>query len=142
MALRDLSLRTEKVQIGDTEVEVHGLTLQDIAELLDHHKPALTAFFEAEEPSVDLLRQFSNSVGAIIARAASEPEAESQVQLIALGDQLKLISTIWTLTNLTADDLGKMVSGVLEGLRKFNEVKELQQPSTAGSQISRKPTNT
>lgn len=132
MALKDIVRKTETIQVGETSVTVHGLSMEDIAGLLDDHRTALQSFFEADGVSVDLIQEASASVAAIIARAADEPDAEEQVSLIAIGDQIKLIQAIWRLTNITAEDLGNMMSGVLDGLRSFNQVKD-HIHSTSGS---------
>lgn len=124
MALKDIIPQTETVEVAGTTVELHGLSLKDISSLLDHHKDALGAFFEAEAPNVDLVTKFQDATCSIIAHAADEPESEEIVSRLPIGDQLKLLQAVWKLTNLSVEDLGNMISGVLDGLRRFKTVRD------------------
>jgi hypothetical protein len=102
VSLIDIVPQTRTVRIADGELVLRGLGLRQIAGLLLRF-PELRKYLVAEgAPAVDpdaLLSQMPGCVGAIIAEAAGQPEAEEAIEdKMRLEDIMECLTTIHILT--------------------------------------------
>jgi len=129
MSLRDLVDRKSviKDEKSGVEFEVRGLSLEDIVLLLDNHKDALVHIFSSNEGTdfAELVKSFPGFVAAAIAYAADEHELEDKVLKLPVGIQLRAIQEVWELSSLDVETVGKLASGIVQGLSKLN-ADELQ----------------
>ena len=124
MSLRDLVDRKSEIEGPDgLSFQVRGLSLEDIVLLLENHKEALTHIFGSETGAdmTELIKSFPGFVAAAIAYAADEHELEETVRKLPVGIQLRAIQEVWELSSLDVASVGKLASGIINGLQKLNE---------------------
>lgn len=102
VSLVDIVPQTRTVRIADGELVLRGLGLRQIAGLLlrfpEFRKYLVEGGTVAVDPDV-LLAQIPGCVGAIIAEASGQPEAEDAIEdKMALGDIIECVTTIHRLT--------------------------------------------
>lgn len=132
MALADFTPVTRKIPIGgknDASMEIHGLSLTDIAALFDEYAVDFRALFDlykeaqtkASADGADgmlfLVSMFSTFirrapalVAYAIALAADEPDSREQAALIAPAKQIEILTTIAELTMGEGVGLKKLIA--------------------------------
>ena len=101
VSLIDIVPQTRTVQIAAGEIELRGLALRHIADLLVRF-PELRKFFAEGAPAVDadtLLALAPEAIGAIIAHAAGQPDAADTIaDALSLDDVADCLIAIRDLT--------------------------------------------
>lgn len=125
----------------ESSFEVTGLTIEGLVYLLQEDRENLAALFEGGIRDFNSAMKFAPEFCAkLVAQAAGEPGQWKKVQKLPIGVQLKALNAVWKLTNFTADELGKALALLGEGLDKFSTEIELIKrlaseeldPSTSG----------
>lgn len=134
MALRDYKPRQDYITVNDETVAVRGLTVEDIAILIDAYKDPIVelyAIFEGSRTAkdaegddalqarldriiVESVQRAPHLVGAIIALAADEPDASEQAKSLPFTVQVDALVKIFTLTFSDVGGLGNFLA-VLQG---------------------------
>ena len=118
MSLDDLvTNNTATVKVGDKEQEVHGLTLEDLAHLIQGYQLEIEKLVNDKDTSMKtMLSESPTFCAALIAYACNEPDNLTAAAALPAGIQIKMLEAIWILTAIDIDELGKMIVRLLEGV--------------------------
>lgn len=118
MALKDIIIRPVVVMVGETPVEVKGLTLADIEAMVTAHHAELASLFEGTTSLSDLAVKSPDFLALLIAHGAGEPDMVATVKGLPLGKQIELVTAVWEQTALDIDSLGKFLGVVMSVIKK------------------------
>jgi len=116
MSLATIVPPTESIDLDGESVEVTGLSLADIAGLLEPYEEELAKLFSGNMTIATLLKDFPDLAAHIIAFAAGEPDEIDTVKSLPAGFQAVVIETIWRLTAVDTELLGKIVNGLVDNV--------------------------
>lgn len=142
MALSDFKPLKEKITVNDTcSVEVRGLSLSDISNLVALHAQDLDGVYELYH-DVSLGKEFNGIilgelifklissapglVSSIIAMASDEPEAVDAAALLPIMSQYEIIQSVF---KLTFSDLATLKKVVADAMAKVGEVQAVAKKS-------------
>jgi hypothetical protein len=114
VSLVDIVPQTKTVQIAAGELELRGLGLRHVADLLLRF-PELRKLFVEGAPALDvdvLIEAAPDAVAAIIAEAAEQPASAAQIaEAMALDDMVECLLAVRDLTmpNGTAPFMGRLL---------------------------------
>ena len=120
MSIRDLVAPSLTVKVGDGGFEVRGLSIADVANLMDGYTQELAALFDGDVTIADLVKTSPGFVAKLIASAAGEPDAVDAVERLPVGVQIRALEAIWELTEVSTDQLGNMLGQALVALEGLN----------------------
>lgn len=140
MSLANYREATETVRTPGGDITVRGLTTADLAVLVRHHKPAMSAFFDrvvVKEDGLDLddLKGVLAELGEaapelmahVIALAADSPEHVHVARRLPFPTQIELLEKIGVLTFATEGALKNLVATVIRMLSSTTEALEALQ---------------
>jgi hypothetical protein len=112
MSLTDYQEPSATIPLGSASMTVYAVSLEDFAALRTEYGERCLAVFQNHAPDftsgdpakvenalIGVLCSLSSLVGAIIARAAREPEAAPIAKRLPLPVQLAALAEIWRLTS-------------------------------------------
>jgi len=134
--LRDLVIETKEVKIGNASFSVHGITMEDLADLLGDYTTELGLLFDGKLPMERLVIEVPLLASKIIALAADEPDQINKVRKMSFASQLETMEAIWDLTVPDDEKLGKL----LDRLTGMLEVRKLPAALESESRDKEKPT--
>jgi hypothetical protein len=111
---------------------VRPLTMRDLAALQATHAEALAGFLENHAPG-EMLARWPDACAAIIALAAGEPDNAEQAAQLPLGVQIQAIESIWALSRIDEDALGKLAGRIVRLMKKIAETMNLSSMPSPGS---------
>jgi hypothetical protein len=116
-----------RVPIGDKFLEVRGLTLPEVVQLISDYRldfVRMLILARSGSPNfVEVMEMAPQMVSAILCFATGskgDPEEEAAVSLLPAGVQLIAVSEIWKLTVTDQKKIQGLLSEAMEGLRKLN----------------------
>lgn len=124
MGLRDVIIPTESVSVGTTAIEVRGISVEDLAVLLQDYGPKVAAVFAhiqnkaATTPEADVkqlamgaFREFPDLAAGLIAMASDDytPETVKIASRLTLPTQIELLEKIFLVTFRSEGDVEKFV---------------------------------
>lgn len=118
MSIADLVVEQADVEYnGSVAFSVRGLSLVDIAALLEQHQDQVKKLFtdEGSLDFVDLIANAPEFVSGMICLAANEVGQEKKVMLLPAGVQLDAITQLWGLTAISGEDLGNVLQALVKG---------------------------
>lgn len=126
MSLRDLVVEPKTVKFGNGEVTLYPITLRDVILLSKEFAPELGSLMNGEQVDVPrLITQSPLFVSSLVSHSAREPDAVDLVAALPFSVQLIALQTIWDLSAVDGDLLGKFVLRLSEGIAKLNsQLKE------------------
>ena len=112
MSLGDVVIETREVPVGESSFAVRGLSLRDVAVVIDGHLKELEALFkkfqegaesaDEEQAAEDLLRSALVSAPEMLAKAialaADSPELVDKCLRLDVGVQITALQNVWELT--------------------------------------------
>lgn len=120
------------------KVRVFPLVLEDIGLLLRDYSKELDGLLSGTMEVQDIVQSAPTLVAAIIAHGTRNPEEIDLARRLPFGTQVRLASEIWRLTAVDPAELGKVLSGMLEGLlaaarnidlKQMERLRDGQKPS-------------
>lgn len=141
VVIKDLLPKPVQVSVGSGTIEVSGLCMDDIVELIETHRENLAQFFTKDNVDASgMILSAPQMVAEIIAMGADARGQEVDILKLPAASQIEALLAIW---NLTVPDLKKLkesLLGVVAALSKVNEDVEkdpqiaLKLPSESTSQ--------
>lgn len=144
MLLKELVIESREVALpGGQSLTVHGLTLEDITNLLGAFKNEISQIFNGGMDVPDMTSRAPLFTATLIAVGAGEPDAVEQARKLPLGTQMIALEEIWNLTLPDDDALGKLmarieklVSPSLQGAKVSGSKSQPSETQTSGNTIS------
>ncbi len=123
--------QTTDVEVGgDQTITVRGLSITDIAGIMQEHATTLDSLYqqhivspqESAPPEINvlmraLMTEAPDAAASIIAYAAGEPEQAQTVSEMPGLDQIKLLMAISALTFHSEDELKKVMEGLIVAMQ-------------------------
>lgn len=135
---------TEEVEVsGGQTITLRGLSVNDLAGILHENANTLDALYkehivsESEDvPDMDvliraLMTEAPQAVGSIIAHANDEPEMADVVTQMSGMDQIKMLLAVGRLTFHSEEELGNVVTALIQGMRAVTQTMTRFQESDA-----------
>ena len=116
-----IATQKSSISVGKKKLNLRALSLGDIAELSQQCPNEMKAIIEDDSPLGGLIRKSPEFAARIIAFAANEPEGWQDALKLPIGVQIQALNTIWDLSALTEDDLGKFLTRIFLMLIKGTE---------------------
>lgn len=137
MSLSDFQVPTESVALpGGNSFTVRGLSVDDITQLVNAHRPALEAIFNKFEEQGDLslemtativegmISSFPGFVAQAIALAADEPGEGAKVRKLPVSIQVEAVERIGRLTFISEGGLKNVLATVVKIIQGGRESVE------------------
>lgn len=128
MSIVDLIDDGVEIPVGKGFVKARGLTVEDIGTLAKENLAQLAPMFEGKIDFQKLITEFPEFVAKVIAAGIGEPENSKVVKKLPAGVQYRLLQSIWEQTGVTAEDVGKLMRGLVDGLSLVNQNLALLEP--------------
>lgn len=144
MSLANLVSRGEEVTLpgaNKDKVTVYPLTIEAVGLLLKDYSESMTGLMGGKMSPVDVIREAPKLAAAVIAHGTHNPTETEYAGKLPLGIQVTLVSKIWELSGVTAEDVGKTVSHLLTGLLEAAKNLNLQELRKAGTVLSQAKSN-
>lgn len=142
VGLLDLKVASEKVRVGDNEVEVKGISLDGVAEIVVRFPPLKTMLLEQRDVTLsfeDIIQYVPEAVAVVIAYGCGlrgNADAEKKAKELSANDQAELVAAIIRLT--APEGIGPFVAKIAAILRSNNrdEDRGKAQATTSRKQSS------
>ena len=122
MALKDLTVLRETIQVSKTDsFTVRGLSLHDLAALLEHDYDTVASLFTGAMSLDAALKTTPKLIHLMIAHCADEPEEVEKVAMLPIGVQIEALVKLWELSTLDPDEVGNVVRGLIGGVQRFGD---------------------
>lgn len=125
MALKDLVIQPKTLKFPSGEITVYPLTMKDIILLLQEYAPEMGNVMDGKVDWGKMIVEAPAFVSTLIAHAVREPDGVELVAQLPFSVQLIALQTIWDLSAIDGDMLGKLVLRMAAGMQKLNaQLKE------------------
>ena len=122
MSLANLVIPEREVSYGDAVIKVTGLDMEGIVVLLQEDRDTMDLILNTEKLSLaTLLKTAPNFCAKMIAHAAGEPKQWRKVKKLPFGIQMQLVESVWELTHLDMDTVGKVIGLLAEAAANVND---------------------
>lgn len=137
MALKDLIPQPKTLTLKTGSLTLHPLTLEDIIIILQSgHEKEMTEMMEGKVSIPALLKDAPVFACKLVALSAQEPDEWATVRKLPFAVQLAALETVWDLSSVEGDMLGKLVLRIAEGLDGLNAIlkqrNESKKPASEG----------
>jgi hypothetical protein len=120
VALKDLVVQPKVLTFPTGEVTIYPLTMKDVIMLVQQYAPEMNTVMDGQVDWAKMIVQAPAFVSALVAQAAREPESADIVATLPFSVQLLALQTIWDLSSVDGDMLGKLVLRMAAGMQKLN----------------------
>lgn len=128
--LQDLVVSYRTVKYNDNEIKVRGLSLNDLAFIIQDHGKDFGDLFDGNLSIAELIPKCPGMVAKIIACAADDPDNWEKVNAYPAGLQIKLVEVIWNQSMLSKETVGNFISSLMQGVESLGS--EIGSPQSAG----------
>ena len=132
--LEQVAVQTATIKIGTKKGEktgkVRGLSLEDIGSLMKDHATEISKLFEGQVNIQEIATTWPILTAKMIAIAMDEPDDWEHAKKLPLTTQLDALMTIWDLTAVDEEVLGKIQGRLTNWLNQ----RAAQEPDESKSQ--------
>lgn len=151
MGLRDIVLPTFSLEVGGTDITVHGVSVADLSLLLQDYGPKVSAVFvhvtdaAKADPNADIkkiamgaFKEFPDLVAGLIALAAGEYDDETIAiaRRLPIPAQVELLEQIFLLTFASEGEVEKLVETLTRVATSLADSRILSRTSQGGIGVS------